>query len=459
MNLEKRNIRASLLCTAAALLGVAGLVCFALDGSAYAAAAPASTSNAAPAKTPAASNNAADASAAKDKTKKDVVPEDVVKGLIAGTSEGMEKVKKYLAGDKFSTEGTTDRAIALVTALRNTPEGQDPQKLLALSQKVTDQAKSLFQGSTITKVTVDKQFHPLAGDKAWKFGPRDADPPSGFEMVTVDDRRLKGVDMKGIHRPGTDPLMETGIEGVRNFQDALPNGQWRVIMITDDLGQPETAKAPFGAAVSVNSTRVALAEEDPSHWLERAYLTNKDLKPGGPGGPGGSSAGSNSFGVSGGIVAHQAAPPGGGPPGGGPPGGGPGPGLPSNDVGSTTAGALTLQTSVNEQHLGIGWLPPKTGGQETYIVAIIAEPADKPPLLTPATSTLDMEGKIFNQAVNLTQPPKAGEPVIQNPPGPPPPGTPPGPQPPGPPKEQPPEPPPPPSTPTVTCATCSASTF
>jgi hypothetical protein len=444
--MDKRNIRASLLCTAAAALGAAAIASFALGGAAFAANPPAPASASAPAKAPAdsaaATNSPAGASADKDKGKKNAVPEDVIKGLVAGTPEGLEKVKKYLAGEKFDTQATTDRAIALVTAVRNTPDGQDPQKLLALSQKVTDQAKSLFQGSTITKVTVDKNFHPLAGDKAWKFGPRDADPPSGFEMVTVDDRRLKGVDMKGIHRPGTDPLMETGIEGVRNFQDALPNGQWRVIMITDDLGQPETAKAPFGSQVEVNNTHVALAEEDPTHWLERSYLTNKDLKPGGGGGgAGGTAEGANGLGVTTGVVAHQAAPPGGGG------------SLAKGDVGSTSAGALTLQTSVNEQHLGVGWLPPKSGGQETYIVAIIAEPADRPPLLTPATSTLDMEGKIFNQAVNLTQPPKSGEPVLPTPPGGPQPPQPPGtPQPP-----QPPQPPQQPSTPQVACATCSAS--
>lgn len=435
--MEKRNIRAALLCTAIAGLGLAAAACLGLAAPALAANAPA-----APAATSTAPAATSTAPAAGDTAKNSGVPDDVIKGLLAGTPAGMDKVSKYLMGTKFDTQATTDRAIALVTAVRNTPEGQDPQKLLALSQKITDSAKSLFQGSTITKVTVDKNFHPLAGDKAWKFGPRDADAPSGFEMVTVDDRRLQGVEMKGIHRPGTDPLMETGIMGVRNFQDALPNGDWRVIMITDDLGQPETAKAPFGSQVSVNNTHVALEEEDPTHWLERAYLTNKNLKSGGGGGEGSAGPGANSFGVSGGVVAHQAAP------------GGGGGSLAKGDVGSTSAGALTLQTKVNEEHLGVGWVPPTSGGQETYIVAIIAEPADKPPMLTQATSTLDMEGKIFNQAVTLTQPPKAGDPVCVGASC-------------GPLTTPPPvtctvnctnePPPPPPNVPVVVCATCAAS--
>lgn len=332
------------------------------------------------------------------------VPKDVLEGAVAGTPEGLEKVRKFLVGDRLESQTVTDRSIALVRAARDTPTGQDPQQFLAISERISGVAKNIFEGSAITKLTVDKTFHPGPNDKAWKFGPNDAETPPGFEKITPQDPRLKGIRMRGVHRPGSDPLTSSGIVGVRNFQSELPNGEWRVTMITDDLGEPQTSLAPFGQKMSVNSTHINLLESDPSQWLERAVLSNRTITPPTPKNVGALPPGLN---ISDGVVTHQAKPP-----------ANPSPdvpadaGLPKQDVASTTAGALQLKTRVNENRLGVNWTPPQNRpDQETYVVAIIAEPANKRPAMQSQVTSLDIESKIFAQAIKLTAPPKADKPV------------------------------------------------
>jgi hypothetical protein len=322
------------------------------------------------------------------------VPPAVLQGLLSGTPEGSERVRSYLVGKKLEARLVSDRSVAIIGALRKLPAGQDSQQFLALSSRVSEIAKAIFQTSSITKVTIDKTYRPGPGDRAWKFGPPDAEAPPGFEKVTPTDPRLKGVNMRGIHRPGSDPLTTSGIMGVRNFASELRNGPWRVIMITDDLGESKTALSPFGQAVKVNATEVSLLQEDPSQWLEHAVLSNKEIKA-----PSGPKAPELGLGVKDTVVAHQSDSGGGGD---------------QSGAGSTTAGALMLQTQVNENRLGINWVPPSNrGDQDTYVVAIIAEPADKPPALQRQINSLDIESKIFTQALNLTEPPKAGQPVTE----------------------------------------------
>jgi hypothetical protein len=326
------------------------------------------------------------------------VPAEVVQAMLAGTPAGLERVRRYLVGEKLDVPAMTDRSVALVSALHDTPVGQDPQQLLAMANKVSEIVKSALASGTITRVTVDKRYQPGPNDRAWKFGPQDAETPPGFEKVNTDDPRLKGANLRGVHRPGGDPLTSSGIIGIRNFQGDLPNGQWRVMLITDDLGEPETTLAPLGQTVRVNATTAQLSETDPSNWLGRAYLSNQTIKA-----PEATGA-LKGLGVEDSVVVHQAQNDQGDQAG--------GEGLAPGDVASTTAGALSLNANVNDNRIGVSLNPPTDrNDQETYLVAVIAEPSDQPSAFQPQITTLDIQTKIFNEAINLTQPPTAGQPL------------------------------------------------
>jgi hypothetical protein len=326
------------------------------------------------------------------------VPPEVLQAITAKDNKDDGLVRKFLLGGRMESVAVTNRALALVRAVRVSAAGQDPQRFLEISTRVSEIAKRIFEASAITRVVVDKTYHPGPNAKAWKFGPPDAEAPPGFEKVTPDDPRLRGVNMRGIHRPGRDPLTSSGIAGVRNFNSALNNGEWRVILLTDDTGDPKLSDQPFGQQVHINNAQLELLEADPNQWLERAYLTNRNIKA-----PAASSGAPAAIELQDGVVTHQAA--------------GGGNQLADNDVASTNAGALMMRTQVQDSQINVGFVPPANQSRDTYVVGLIAEPATQPPALKQQVTSLEIEGKIFSQAIQLTEAPKAGQPITATQPG------------------------------------------
>jgi hypothetical protein len=323
----------------------------------------------------------------------------VIKGLIGGTPAGLERVRQFLVGEKLDAHALTDRSAALVRAVRETPEGKDPQLFLAMANRIGEIAVAALQNGTITRVVIDKNYRPSPSDLAWKFGLSDAETPPGFEMITPSDSRLKGPNMRGVHRPGKDAMTTSGIVGIRSFQGIVPDGDWHVMLLTDDLGEPGTSLAPLGQSLAVNATHVDVNVTDPSNWLDRAYLTNKRIeKPKEAEGPLKPIAPND-------VVAHQA-----------PPtdqeNKAPALSLPDDDIASTSAGALAVNAKVTGGQLAITFTPPTDrNDQDTYLIAIIVEPGNQPSALQPEISNLDVLATIFNEAVALTEPPTAGQPL------------------------------------------------
>ena len=202
------------------------------------------------------------------------IPPEVAQAAIDENPAGDAKVRDFLVADHADAQAITERARALVRDLFNNPAAQD--KFLEISQRVAELAGHVVKevaGGQVQKVAVDKRYLPGPNDKAVKFGAADTSLPSGFELLTPQDPRVKGVNMRVIALPHGDPMTGSGIVGVRSFQIDVPNGDYRVVLLTADSGQPDTAEAPFGAEVTVNSVAQNVALSEPSKWTGNGTLS------------------------------------------------------------------------------------------------------------------------------------------------------------------------------------------
>ena len=82
-------------------------------------------------------------------------------------------------------------------------------------------------------------------------------------------------------------MQQDGVFNVRQFQTGLPNGQWRVIVLTDDLGPDQGAANPFGTQVRLNGQALRVGGGSPDQWLPGGGLGPSDVQGGGTGIAGG----------------------------------------------------------------------------------------------------------------------------------------------------------------------------
>ena len=203
------------------------------------------------------------------------VPERVLLGVLTGSSYGMAALTAYLHGDDAPPEIVARRAMAVVRALKETAGDEDVQTLVDAVGRVADGVSNIFQTGRIMRLTVDAGYLPPDGAIAWDLGPPDGPVAPGFEAMLPRDGQLAGAELRGLSRPGGDPLTSDGILGVESISVDIPNGQWRVIIMTEDLGAGRASLTPFGEQFFINGEEVRLRDAPPDQWGETTYLTNE----------------------------------------------------------------------------------------------------------------------------------------------------------------------------------------
>ncbi len=314
------------------------------------------------------------------------VPADIVQAAIDRNDVGDAKVKQFLvAGDNTQPQTVTDRARSLVHAVRDTKAGQDPQQFLDISQRIATVAKSL-EVDQVQKVEVSTSYRPGPDDKGFKFGAAGAAAPPRFALLTPQDPLVKGVDMRVINSPGGNSLTGSGVIGVRSFQVAVPNGEYRVILLTGNPGPPNVLTAPFGSTIKVNAVERQVASSEPSKWGGNGTLdTPPAAENNNPPLPGSDS----------GVTTHQSGP-------------AAAPNAPAGGGGSA-GGAIMITAQVADGHLNVSFTPAQDQpNPQTYIVGMIAESTNHPSGLQ-GIDILNIESQVMAEALNLSEPPRAGQ--------------------------------------------------
>jgi len=119
------------------------------------------------------------------------------------------------------------------------------------------------------------------GVHGWSFAPQGAAPLAGMEAVAPDDPRLQGNTPRFVRRPGEDPILARGMNGVTRFAAALPPGRWNLTLWTEDPGEWETLPALLEQRIRVNGRDVVLFRRSQAEWVAQRYLAGRDAPEGG----------------------------------------------------------------------------------------------------------------------------------------------------------------------------------
>lgn len=294
------------------------------------------------------------------------VPAKALQGALNGSDDGIRALTEYLNGDGAKPEDVTRRAVSVLRALQEIPGMKDNYDVLVLAaDRVAQAASNILNTGAITKLTIDKDYKLSDRAVALDLKPNDGAPAPGWQNATPRDQRLIGKGMRGIRRPGGEPLISDGIVGVEAADISVPKDLYRVIVMTDDFGANSIGGDEinyFGNQLVVNDTTLKLNKTDPGSWGDTAYLTNKASKLGTPA-PDGSSGKS---GQSGGGQAGD--------------GGGGSSSDSVNNASTTSAGVVVVETEAAADKVGMQFISEAQKGRtpKTYIVGILVEPLDQP---------------------------------------------------------------------------------
>jgi hypothetical protein len=106
---------------------------------------------------------------------------------------------------------------------------------------------------------------------------------AGFERMPLDDGRLAGGGVAALRRDDADPLPADGIAGLRRIELPLPDGDYRIILMTRNFGVGSLTEPPFEAQIRVNGIPLIVDRRGPANRTPTALLTQGGIRAAGTG--------------------------------------------------------------------------------------------------------------------------------------------------------------------------------
>jgi hypothetical protein len=303
------------------------------------------------------------------------VPRSVLAGLLSNSEQSAALIRNFLAGEGGDPSAISRRSLDLVTALQQSGLVTDPSLISAITQRVATAASDTLNSMPVLELKVDKTFTAPPGVKAFDFGPPDKAPQNGFQRVLPNDPMLQG-QTRGLRRPGDEEgILSGGIAGVKNISvKPIPDGEYRVTLMTEALGDANLTLAPFGNVISANGQNERVLSAPPDHWANMMVMSAAGLAGAG-------------------------------------------------EAENSNGGGLTLIVKVVGGQLNLGFNFDGVNQQalQTYLTGMVIEPVnqpsifartpDAPPLQPNTENRLRQEASLLAALVNAATTPAAGPPV------------------------------------------------
>lgn len=202
----------------------------------------------------------------------------ILQSALAG-KRGMPALDRYLRGDGAAPGTVTRRATALIRALGRNRGTLRPRDLLAAVDTVTHVAARSLSYVPVMHLAVEKGYRPGKAALAWDFGPAEGAVMPGFERISPGDPSLFGTGVAALRRGDANPLLTDGIAGLRKIHLDLPDGKYRVILMTQNFGVPDLVRNPFGQEIRINGIPLIVMRHGPPTWLSYALLARRNARP------------------------------------------------------------------------------------------------------------------------------------------------------------------------------------
>ena len=165
-----------------------------------------------------------------------ISPAAALDGATSGTQKGQAVLRQYLAQFSGRAQQLEGRTNDLIKALGTSKISADPIALQDAITAIAQASRRALFATPIAGVRLSSNFRLSPRSFGFDFGPPDSTTMANFQHVTANDKRLAGADRRALRRPSSDNLLSDGVVNVKKFTANIPNGKWRVVLLTDNLG-------------------------------------------------------------------------------------------------------------------------------------------------------------------------------------------------------------------------------
>jgi hypothetical protein len=158
-----------------------------------------------------------------------------------------------------------------------------PAELGAVFDRLTEAWSNAICAPRIDRFTKVAGAHLASDALAYDVEGPQARTAEGFRHLGPESSSMSGGRLVPVRTPGQGDLLSDGIDGVEAIDLEIPNGSYRMTLVTTLATGTQTIDAPFGSTLVVNGRETTLGVAPPSTWLTLAQLVST------PGMPAGSS--------------------------------------------------------------------------------------------------------------------------------------------------------------------------
>jgi hypothetical protein len=205
------------------------------------------------------------------------VPPEILASTLTGV-RGTAVIDRFLRGDGAPSALVARRAAAIIRQLGAQRGRLKPGDLLGAVDRVVHVAARSLSYASVMRMAVAENYRPESAVLAWDFGPAGGKIMPGFERILPDDKRIAGDDMTGHLQTRRNSLLTDGISGLRKIELDLADGNYRIILMTQNSGDPDLAQLPFGREVRINGMAMIVNGEGPANWLDHALLARSGVR-------------------------------------------------------------------------------------------------------------------------------------------------------------------------------------
>jgi hypothetical protein len=193
---------------------------------------------------------------------------EALKAQMNALNSGLDSLRRLRAFFD-AAEGVEKTVLARAQHLIETlPQNENSD---AAAWRIAAVASLTIKSGVLSNIDVDNEYRLKPGAVGWDLGPEESQVHAGFTPVSPEALAVSGTPSTV---SGTTHLSD-GIAALETFDATLPNGLYRVLIVSDEARGLDGLESPFGDGIRVNGAPV---KSQISVGREHLKLTGADDK-------------------------------------------------------------------------------------------------------------------------------------------------------------------------------------
>ncbi|WP_417461834.1 hypothetical protein [Kordiimonas sp.] len=190
-----------------------------------------------------------------------VTLEEAVEGALSVDEWGFQVVQSYLNQAMGDDEALKVRMEALLEKIEEAAGDYDLATISDAANLIIEAGARTHWTAFMAPFVLDENFKLTEGAMGWDLGPSSREPYDKFTRVGADSKMLVGDGMEDEAATAGPSILANGVRNVEHFVASnIPNGRYRVVILTAPRPNGRSPLYPFGVDVKRNGGNVNMVD-------------------------------------------------------------------------------------------------------------------------------------------------------------------------------------------------------